>query len=243
MAMVTDTALGTHLGTPLGTRLDVQLDPAGGRARVHTTTGHLRAMTLETTKQGARVALLPRDALLLAGDHVLLELEVGAGAVLEIVEPSGTVAYAMRGAWADWEVRAVLGPDARLVWHGAPFVVAESAGVRRSTTLDLGPGATCLLRETLVLGRQGEAPGRLVVDTKIALEGLPVLVERFEFGPQALAPGVLGQARVVDQITDLGPCSAEAPTGMLLESYGVLYRRLGREAHDASLDEVWHALV
>jgi urease accessory protein len=203
----------------------------------------MRAMTLATSPQGARVALLPRDALLLAGDHVLLELEVGAGAVLEVVEPSGTVAYAMRGAWADWEVRAVLRPGARLVWHGAPFVVAESAGVRRTTTLDLGPGATCLLRETLVLGRQGEAPGQLVVDTKIALEGLPVLVEHFELGPEALVPGVLGQARVMDQIMDFRPYSAQAPTGMLLEPYGVLYRRLGRAAHDASLDDVWHGLV
>ena len=243
MAMVTDTALDTQQGTQQGMHLQVRLDPAGGRAHVHTTSGHMRAMTLATSPQGARVALLPQDALLLAGDHVLLELEVGAGAVLEIIEPSGTVAYAMRGAWADWEVRAVLGPGARLVWHGAPFVVAESAGVRRSTTLDLGPGATCLLRETLVLGRQGEAPGRLVVDTKIALEGLPVLVERFELGPEALVPGVLGQARVVDQITDLGPCSAEATTGMLVESHGVLHRKLGTQAHDASLDEVWNSLV
>ena len=63
------------------------------RTRTEVRSSHLR----RSAPDRARVALVPEQAVLLAGDHVTVSVRVGAGAALEIVEPGGTVAYAMRG--------------------------------------------------------------------------------------------------------------------------------------------------
>ena len=44
----------------------------------------------------------------------------------------------------------------------APLIVAAGADVERRMTLALGAGAVAALRETVVLGRDGERPGTLV---------------------------------------------------------------------------------
>ena len=75
------------------------------------------------------------------------------GGSLEIVEPGGTVAYAMRGRSARWDVTVEVDAGGTLVWHGEPFVVAEGADVTRTTSVELAAGASVSLRETLVLGR------------------------------------------------------------------------------------------
>ena len=179
-----------------------------------------------------RVALVPEQAVLLAGDQVTVAVRVGAGQRLEIVEPGGTVAYAMRGGQARWDVRVVVEEGGSLVWHGEPFVVAQGADVVRSTTIDLAPGACLRLRETLVLGRSGEAPGSLVSRTDVRRDGVPVLVEELD---SALG---LGPHRVVDQVLDLrgSETVAERPPQptldvMALEGGGRLHRWLGAQTH------------
>jgi urease accessory protein len=191
------------------------------RTEVHSS--HLRAFALD----GVRVALVPEQAVLLAGDHVTVTVRVGAGQRLEILETGGTVAYAMRGGQARWDVRVVVEEGGSLVWHGEPFVVAQGADVLRSTTIDLAAGACLRLRETLVLGRSGEGPGTLVSRTDVHREGVPVLVEELD---AALG---LGSHRVVDQVLTLGgvEASATVPEVMVLEGGGLLHRWLGTETH------------
>jgi urease accessory protein len=200
--------------------------------RTEVRSSHLRAFALD----GGRVALVPEQAVLLAGDHVTVAVRVGAGQRLEIVEPGGTVAYAMRGAAARWDVRIEVEAGGSLVWRGAPFVVAEGADVRRSTTLDLAAAACVTLRETLVLGRSGEAPGRLVARTDVHRDGVPVLVEELD---SALG---LGGHRVVDQVLELrgrGGLDRLDQRGaamcLQLESGDVLHRWLGAETHASPL--------
>ena len=180
---------------------------------------HLRTFRLD----GARVALVPDQAVLLADDRVTVSVRVDAGASLEIVEPGGTVAYAMRGRSARWDVTIEVEDGGSLTWHGEPFVVAEGADVVRTLTADLGADTVVSLRETLVLGRAGEAPGRLVTTTNVRCAGLPVLVEAMdsELG--------LGGHRVVDQLLHLGlPACGD---GMVLASGGHLHRWVGDEVH------------
>src|SRR4051794_21987817 len=184
---------------------------------------HLRAFTLASFHGASRVALVPEQAVLLAGDHVEVTVRVGRGQALEIVEPGGTVAYAMRGASARWDVSVEVEAEGSLVWHGEPFVVAAGADVSRRLAVELGPGAGLRLRETFVLGRSGERPGRLVSRTEVHRGAVPLLVEELD------GAAGLGRHRVLDQVLCVGSrCSAE---GLCLESGDRLHRWLGAETH------------
>ena len=187
---------------------------------------HLRTFALGP----GRVALVPEEAVLLAGDAVTVSVRVGAGAALEIVEPGGTVAYAMRGQSARWDVLIEVEDGGSLVWHGEPFVVAEGAEVARRLTVELSDAASLSLRETLVLGRHGEGPGHLLNRTDVLRDGRPVLVEELD------AAVGLGGHRVLDQLL----CVSHPPTDdvMLLDSGDHLHRWLGAASHLSPLSRV-----
>lgn len=228
-----------ELLAPPGVTAIELLPRAGGRARVRTTSAQLRAMVLHTDGNRARVALVPESALLLAGDNIRLEMTVGAGCEIELVEPGGTVAYDMRGGTAQWNLRVRIAERGRLVWHGQPFVVSSGARVERRTEILLEEAATCLIRETLVLGRDGEPPGQIGTCTTVTASGRPVLVDELRLGPEAQVPGMLGNHRVLDQVLDLRPDAPSLPGSLRLDSGGVLHRRLGHHGHDAALGQAW----
>jgi len=191
--------------------------------RTEVRSSHLRAFRLD----GTRVALVPEQAVLLAGDHVEVAVRVGSGRTLEIVEPGGTVAYAMRGSSARWDVTVEVEDGGALVWHGEPFVAAEGSDVRRHLSVDLAGSARVVLRETLVLGRSGEAPGALRSRTDVHRDGVPVLVEELD------ASLGLGPHRVVDQVLCLGSgCAGE---GLVLASGDRLHRWLGGSTHPSPI--------
>lgn len=210
------------------------------RVRVTARGGPLRVVTLAAGHGAARVALVPTRALLLAGDAVEVECEVGDGLTLHVQETSGTVAYDMRGGSASWSFSAGVGAGSLLVLDTRPWVSSGGSHVTRTTTVRLGAAATLLARETLVLGRSGEPPGALESRTTITRGARPVLVE--ELRSAHLAPH-----RVLDSILAVGT-SGQPPPGspspMRLETGDRLWRRLGREAHEtaAALDPVWTAL-
>jgi urease accessory protein len=199
------------------------------RTETEVRSSHLRAFRLPAGEGVDRVALIPEQAVLLAGDHVTVSVRVGAGRVLEIVEPGGTVAYAMRGQQARWDVTVEVEEAGRLVWHGEPFVVAEGADVRRTLTVGLAAAASLVLRETLVLGRSGESPGRLWCRTDITRDGSPVLVEELD---SAIG---LGPHRVLDQVLHLGSVARVDEHTMVLESGDTVDRWLGAETHASPL--------
>ena len=85
-----------------------------GRHRTRLQTGLLRPQPLHGPADRCRIGLLATTALLLGGDRVELDVQVGPGATLELVDVAGTVAYDGRGRPASWSVR--------------PCVVAGSSG-------------------------------------------------------------------------------------------------------------------
>jgi urease accessory protein len=210
--------------------------PTLTRTDVEVRSSHLRAFSLPVGA-GTKVSLVPEQAVLLADDHVTLSVRVGAGRSLEIVEPGGTVAYAMRGRRAHWQVDVEVETGGSLVWHGEPFVVADGADVSRSLNVAVAEGARVVLRETLVLGRTGEGPGRLLTRTDVHRDGVPVLVEELE------STVGLDTYRVVDQVLFLGGLEAQAPErfrtsatdAMVLSSGDRLHRWLGHELHRSPL--------
>lgn len=185
-------------------RLHVERGAAGSAVRVRTRSSLLAPRILRVTPTSARVALVATTALLLAGDAVELDVVVGEGVELELVEVAATVAYAGRGGSCSWAANLTVAEGASLRWPGEPFVVATDARATRTTHADVADGGSLVLRDTLVLGRHGETGGELVARTDIVHAGRPALVEEFHLSPQDDAPGIRGGHRVVDQVTTIG---------------------------------------
>ena len=214
----------------------IAVDLVDGRHRVRTRYGQLRAQRLHGPPQLARVALVGQTALLLGGDEVELEVSLGPGTTLELTEVAGTIAYHGRGRPARWTTRIAIAADARLIWAGEPFVVADGAEVTRTTSVDLAETATAVIRETVVLGRSREQGGRLRSRTAVRRDGRPVMIEDLVLDPaDREAPGLLGDARVIDSLLRLGgpaerdPASPGTVRCALAEPGCTLTRFLGRE--------------
>ena len=237
---------------PSRSRVQVTRPPGGGRASVSMGVASagdrpvIRPVLMASDDAGAKVSLMPEGALLLSGDAIAIDVFVGAGARLELVEPGGTVAYAMDGGCASWDVTIELAPAATLVWAGEPFVVAEGASVRRSTTIRLGTSAALAWRETLVLGRHGERPGSLHQTLDVTGHGdVPVLREQLDLGPDS-SPLLVGGARAIGSVLVLGhrlPADAGEPPGARfeLEAEGTILRQLAAAAHLAPSAASWSA--
>jgi urease accessory protein len=245
------TPTGMNMPTePSRTDISVARPPGGGRAVVSFAVSGaadrpvLRPMLLASNDAGARVSLVPEGALLLAGDAVSLHVTVGPGARLELVEPAGTVAYAMHGGSASWDVTIDLAPAASLVWAGEPFVVSAGADVTRITTIRMGWDAMFAMRETLVLGRHREAPGRFRQElSATGQNGTPMLCESLDVGRES-SPLLLGGARVMGSVLTLGyrtPQAVDAPsiTHLDLDGLGTVSRALAHQAHHLPLDAAW----
>lgn len=223
----------------------------GGRLRTRLRTGLLRPQRLHGPPDRCRIGLLATSALLLGGDGVRLEVDVGDGATLELVDVAGTVAYDGRGRPAGWDVRVLVGAGGRLHWSGAPFVVGDGADVTRTLELDLAEDAQGLVRETLVLGRAGQLGGRVRNVTTVRRASRPVLVEDTELDPAGhrRLPGMLGSARVLDTVMALGvPLPLSQPTDpadlgrfRLADPGSGLLRYLGADLDRSPLHHLWAA--
>ncbi|KQY56893.1 MULTISPECIES: urease accessory protein UreD [unclassified Nocardioides] len=205
----------------------------------------VRPRAVHTEPDRVRVALVAACASLLSGDDVRLEIEVGPGAHLELVEPSATVAYNARGGSCTWSAAIRVAEGGSLVWGGAPFVVSHGADVERRTTIELDAGAALLHRETLVLGRSAEDGGKVRSTLRATYDRRPLLVEDVDLRDLALrsAPGVLGGHRVVATTTLLGlrPGPEPALHETLLAGPGALARSVADEAHltEQALEPTW----
>lgn len=212
-----------------------------GRVRVDLRAGELSPRLLDRGPDVVRVALVATVALLLAGDDVVVEVDVGPGVRLHLVETSGTVAYDMRGGSASWRVDARVGRDATLVWVGLPFVVSAGADVTRRTSVTLGSRARAMVRETVVLGRTGEVGGDLLLSADVRqADGRPVLREELHLSREHRhGAALLGGARCLDQVTLLGLRADLAGPGVLhLAEPGTVVRTLTDDLHQSGLTAV-----
>jgi urease accessory protein len=224
-------------GTPLAAEPSrISVHPGEARVRVGLVTGALAPRLIDRDATSATVALAAAQMLLLDGDAVRIEIDVGDGCSLEIEDIGGTVAYP---GSSSWEVQARIGAGGRLLWRGLPFVVTAEAFAGRHTDFVLGPDAAVLLRETLVLGRHGEIGGAIDSRVSVGGDGGPLLVERLEADGAFPGPGVLGTHRVVDSVIAIGYRPPAGPGDLVLEQPGAVARFLGPHAHASGLDAVW----
>jgi urease accessory protein len=218
-----------------------------GRHRLDLVTDLVRPQVVQNRPDHLRIGLVATTALLLGGDEVELEVQLGPGACLELFDVAGTVAYHGRGRPAAWRTTIMLAQDARLRYDGAPFVVSDGADVERTFDLELHPTAGGWLRDTVVLGRSGEIGGRLRSRTAIAMDGHPVLLEDQLLDASGLrrSPGMLGPHRVIDTVLrvgadGLGPEDSAPPPGAavrfdLVGGVGSVTRYLGADVATSPL--------
>ncbi len=231
---------------PRVTRIGVAA--ATGRARLALAETALSPRVIAVTESGARVALVATRALLLGGDHVVVDIDVGAGAWLRIDENAGTVAYDAGGTASSWSVRVRVAAGGTLTWFGQPFVVSDGAAVTRSLGIDLDPGGLAVVRDTLVLGRSGERGGALATSTRVRLGGTELLAEDLDLTDQTgrRFPGILGAARVLDTVAVLGARAPRAELPATVHRYdlagdGTIARALAGGTGDPALDRLMTA--
>ena len=144
----------------MSTRIEVTRDD-GGRLRCDFAPGALAPRLIHRDQHTVRVGLVATMALLLAGDDVVIDVHVGPGVALEIIEIGGTVAYDMQGGSASWRVTATVERHSALVWSGLPLVVSGGALVARGTELHLDSR------------RPGIAPGDVRPGSRRGMRGGP----------------------------------------------------------------------
>ncbi|HZO35896.1 MAG TPA: urease accessory protein UreD [Solirubrobacteraceae bacterium] len=184
----------------------------------------LRARPLPPAGTTARVALVQASASLLSGDRLELDVVLGAGAAVELVEVAAMVAQPTRGGpAARLAIAATLGAGARLHWDARPLVLTAGCDLRRRIDVRLGRGAVAVLRDTLVFGRTGEEPGRLASRTTAEVGGVALHDEGLDTGDLATlrSPAVVGGARVLDVVALYGD-RGEAPGALQLAGPGTL---------------------
>lgn len=198
----------------------------------------------------ASVLLVQTGACLLAGDDVRIEVEVEAGARLEIRELGATIAHHVRGGRrARLAIEIIAGPRARLAWAAAPVISSAGSHLQRTLNVALGADATALLRETTVFGRTGETAGVIESIVRATTDGGPLLHERLTTADAALAasPVVAGGARQLDAVLLLGRPAPEPEAGdpergvMRLAGPGAIWRALSRDGAGglAAGDLIW----
>ncbi|THJ25528.1 MAG: urease accessory protein UreD [Nitrospira sp. CG24E] len=200
---------------------------------------------------------------LVGGDHVSIEAQLHTGTHVLMTSPSANRVYRSLAEPAVQEVRLSVGPDARLEW--VPEVTIPFAGsrFRQSIHVDLAPGATAVLWDTMASGRvaKQERWAFASVENEICIRGLappssavpvPFLPVRVPFLPargqpsrRAPVPGSVPWS-VVERYC-LVPGSLPAPLGLVenwdyVASFFVIGDAVGAEVWK-HLDEVLAAIM
>lgn len=191
---------------------------------------------------------MPTQAGPLAGDHDRARIVVGAGATL-VVEPVAATLALPGGPRTVLRLDATVRSGGRLVLDEGPLIVCAGADVQRRCTIELQSGAVAALRETVVLGRDGEPPGTLDSSLRVTLAGRPLLHDGLRTSASAaaghahvaLAPG----HRVAATLSLLGLCAEHGAGLMALEGPGAILRASGCSLAEveAALDDRWRAWV
>lgn len=209
------------------------------RAQVDLVVGALAPRLVGRTSCTAHVALTAAGMLLLGGDVVSVEVDVGPDCTLELEDVGGMVAYRAPRSASQLTLVARVGSGGTLLWRALPLVVAEGARIERRTQIDLDRGGCAVIRETIVLGRQDETGGSLKSHLSITDPDGPVLNEDLDVDGSFPEPGILGSARVLDAVIAVGFRPDPEPGAMQLHQPGAVARHFGNHTHESPMDDVW----
>ncbi len=193
----------------------VRMERSVGRAALAVGLRDGRPVPMDIAQAGSARVMLPRSGQgfreavflntsggLASGDRLEFAMALGEGVGFTCSTQTAERAYLAQGGAARVRVAAEVGAGGRLVWLPQETILYEGAQVERATEVDLAPGATCLMCETVVLGRRamGEDPrrARLADRRMVRLAGRPLWAEQVRLHAGVLAaaaePAVLGGA-------------------------------------------------
>ncbi len=176
--------------------------------------------------------LVQTAAGLLGGDRVDVDVVVGPGAALELTTLAATIAHPATEP-AHQSLAATVAAGGRFAWLPQPLVLAAGCDVVTVVELELAAGAAALIRELVVLGRDGEDAGRCRGATRCDLAGVPLLRDALEIRAGSRAsPVELDGARALASLALLGlePDGPAPPGEMALAGPGRLWRALAPDA-------------
>ena len=149
-------------------------------------------------------------------DRLDYALSLGEGCRLTATTQTAERIYRSPGGRAEIGVRARIDAGAHLDWLPQETILFDRAAARRRTEIDLHPTATCLMAETVVLGRA--AMGEAVTHTAftdwrlLRRDGRPLHMEILRLCDAALRQGAAGLdgARAVASVIFAAPGAADA---------------------------------
>ena len=163
----------------------------------------------------ARVALAAGTAGPLGGDSYALDVHVGVGSTLVLTEVSAMLVLpGARGGPSRMSVSVRVDEGATFVWWPEPIIAAHRCDHRHQVHIALAMGARMILREEVLLGRHGEAPGDFASRLRITHGGAALYDQQLNLGPSADGAdgaAVLGRAGAVGSIIAVDPAWAETP--------------------------------
>jgi urease accessory protein len=162
---------------------------AGGQVRVE---GVLRSAPVWVRWDGATLWLVGSGASPVGEDHIRVRVDVGPGVTASVRSVAATMVYAARGAGTRWDTDLHVGDGSCVDWRPEPVILTERACHQATTTVHAAAGADVTLDEVLVLGRSGEATGRLRSTLSVRVDDAPVLLTSIDTS----LPGWAGPAGV-----------------------------------------------
>jgi urease accessory protein len=169
----------------------------------------------------AEVVFLNTSGGITDGDSLTFDMQLGPSSQVTATTQTAERAYASRGDAGVATVLAQVGPAARLDWLPQETILFENSHLQRDTTIDLAANATCLLCESVVLGRHamGEYPkaARLTDRRMVRCNGRPVWAETVQIDAEFLSqysPALLGPARAYAVIALVSPNAIDALPGL-----------------------------
>ncbi|MEV8553399.1 urease accessory protein UreD [Streptomyces glaucescens] len=164
----------------------------------------------------ARVLLVGAMSAPLGGDHLTVAAEAAEHARLRVGSAAATIALpGQAGGGARYDVRLTVAEGGELHWLPEQLICAAGSELTVRTRVDLAAGGRLVLREEQVLGRTGEAPGRLTSRLTVRTGGRLVLDQELACGPGAPGgwdgPAGLGGHRAVGQLVVARPEFAARP--------------------------------
>lgn len=172
---------------------------------------------------------------LTGNDQLEYTLSLGHGCRLTATTQTAERVYRSAGGLAQIGVRAHLGAGAHLDWLPQETILFDRSAARRRTEIDMADDATCLMAETVVLGRaaMGEEVTRTAfTDWRILRRGdRPLHIEVLRLCDAALRMGAAGLdgARAVASVILAAPGAADA-LGPVRAALGIEGVRAGASA-------------
>ncbi len=214
---------------------------AGGHAIAGLRRGERLAPRILARGTVVRAAFVPTQAGPLAGDRDSARIVVGAGATL-IVEPVAATLALPGPAQTLLRLDVTVREGARLVLDEGPLILSAGADVHRRCTVELEAGAIAAVRETIVLGRDGEAPGTLDSALRVTLAGRPLLHDGLRVaGPGADHVALAAGRRVLCTACLFGMRPTATGDVLALAGPGALLRVSGASLAtvDAAIAATW----